>query len=277
MDQVGERLAQQQRVARHLRVGELEAEVDLLRHRAVHPFVGRVLDHRAQVDAARPRPARCRRARRAPARAAGWRGARCGSSRGAPAPAARGCPRARPARARFRCAPAGRRAACAAGARRWRGSAAGCCSTSATWPNSWFSALTSGRASSGACAGIDRPQVARRARADLVRQVLQRREAALDAEPDQIASVASVISSSGTRLESTMLRASLRALVGGLGDLHGADLRRRRAPAARRRGSAGRGRRRRRRSRRPPACAPAGTGGSPGSPASVEPSGRRSW
>ena len=92
-------------------------------------------------------------------------------------------PRAAAARARARCAPAARRAACAAGARRWRGSAAGCGSPRHLLEQAVQRADQRPRLLRRA-GGVDRAQVARRALLDLLGQARERREAALDAEPD---------------------------------------------------------------------------------------------
>ena len=50
-DQVDEQLAQQERVAAHPGRGNIEPEVHVLRERPVHPFIGALLHHLAQVDA----------------------------------------------------------------------------------------------------------------------------------------------------------------------------------------------------------------------------------
>ena len=79
---------------------------------------------------------------------------------------------------------AGRRAACAAGARRWRGSAAGCGSRRRPRSSRPLSAPTSGRVSSGAPAASIGRRSRGGARLDLLRQARERPQAALHAEPD---------------------------------------------------------------------------------------------
>ena len=198
-------------------------EVDFLLHRAVHPFVGRVLDHRAQVHAgtARPRDVPPGSAR---ASASSWLArravrivARCTCS---------SCARVRLGHAlrqrESRCAPAGRRAACAAGARRWRGSAAGCRWTPPPAGTAGSARPTSGRASSGACAG----SMGRRSRAERERISADRSASGArprcDAEPDDRERRQRDQQFRHQAREHDVAR-ELAALVGRLRDLHRAD------------------------------------------------------
>ncbi len=254
VDQVAERLAQQQRVPRNLHVVQLRRprSMSFAIARCTHSSAASSTTARRFTGFAStrvpPGSARAsasswlaRRAVRMVARCICSSCTRCSS--GTPCASAISVCACRPA--------SGVRSWCAALARKrcWLLLA------SATCPNSWFSAPTSGAASLGCVTGIDRAQVARRARADFARQILQRRQAALDAEPDQ--------RERRQRDEQFRHQAGehdvcARACGACWWFPPPAPCRsgRRRAPAARSRESAGRGRWRRRRSRRPPALPP---------------------
>ena len=249
VDQVGERLAQQQRIARHLHVGEVETEVDFLRHRAVHPFVRRVLDDGAQVHAGKGVRAIAARL------GARERQQLVGEARGADRREVdllqlrAAAPRACPAPARFPYAPAGRRAACAADAPRWRGSAAGCRWTPPP-------ARTAGSARPPAAAPLpararDRSAAGRAPSASGSRPTgppAARVRAGRRTRRSRASPARSAVPAPGSRA-----RCCARACCACWWSPRPARCRprRRRAPAARRRGFSGRGIRRRRRSRRP--------------------------
>ena len=141
------------------------------------------------------------------------------------------------------CSPAsGVRSWCAALARKrcWLRLA---CATSSSSP---FSALDQRPRLFGRAGGVDRPQVAGRARLDLVREPRERPEAALHAEPDD-EQRGEAISISGRSVETRMSRAQALALHRGLGRPARGTTASRIARAARPRAPSGRCRRCRRR------------------------------